>query len=177
MAIYYPKGRGTTPQFSEARIIDPKVGNISLLATLGGFLNNKKRIFGPTKTLFGQTYKWPFLRISGRDHVLCHCGSFFMAQTVPPSLVNQSPKIRVLILAKLEWPEMAKNRGEPWKMTHSPVNFFVLELQFSSTGHITSVPGATAFPFEPPKKFCFRAMNHFPGLTPVFGHFGLVSLR
>ena len=124
MAIYYPKGRGTTPQFSEARIIDPKVGNISLLATLGGFLNNKKRIFGPTKTLFGQTYKWPFLRISGRDHVLCHCGSFFMAQTVPPSLVNQSPKIRVLILAKLEWPEMAKNRGEPWKMTHSPVNFF-----------------------------------------------------
>ena len=124
MAIYYPKGRGTTPQFREARIIDPKVGNISLLATLGGFLNNKKRIFGPTKTLFGQTYKWPFLRISGRDHVLCHCGSFFMAQTVPPSLVNQSPKIRVLILAKLEWPEMAKNRGEPWKMTHSPVNFF-----------------------------------------------------
>ena len=93
-------------------------------SNFGRFLNNKKRIFGPTKTLFGQTYKWPFLRISGRDHVLCHCGSFFMAQTVPPSLVNQSPKIRVLILAKLEWPEMAKNRGEPWKMTHSPVNFF-----------------------------------------------------
>ena len=94
-----------------------------------------------------------------------------MAQTVPPSLVNQSPKIRVLILAKLEWPEMAKNRGEPWKMTHSPVNFFVLELQFSSTGHITSVPGATAFPFRPPKKIPFQSYESFSRAHPGFWPF------
>ena len=42
-----------------------------------------------------------------------------MAQMVPPSFVNQAPKLRVLILAKLEWPEMAKNRGEHLKMAHS----------------------------------------------------------
>ena len=28
-------------------------------------------------------------------------------------------KLRVLIIAKWEWPETAKNRGEPRKMTHS----------------------------------------------------------
>ena len=35
------------------------------------------------------------------------------------------------------------------------------------------------FPIQttPPKKFCFQAMGHFWGLTPVFGRFGLVSLH
>ena len=28
-----------------------------------------------------------------------------------------------------------------------------------------------------PKKFCFRAMGHFPGLTTVLGHFRLFPLR
>ena len=36
---------------------------------------------------------------------------------------------------------------------------------------MTTVPGATTFPSEPPqKKFRFRARGHFLGLTPVFGH-------
>ena len=57
-------------------------------------------------------------------------------------------------------------------------NFFVLESRFLSTGHVTSIPGATTYPFgHPPKNFRFRAMGHFLGLTPFFGHFTLVSLR
>ena len=43
---------------------------------------------------------------------------FLMARTVPPSFVDQDPKLRVLILAKKEWLKMAKKRGEPRKMTH-----------------------------------------------------------
>ena len=42
-----------------------------------------------------------------------------MAWTVPPSFVENSPKLRVLILVIGEWPETAKNRAEPQKMTHS----------------------------------------------------------
>ena len=55
--------------------------------------------------------------------------------------------------------------------------FFVLELQSLSTGYITSTPRATTFHLDhPQKKFRFRAMGHFSGLTPFFGHFRLVSL-
>ena len=36
------------------------------------------------------------------------------------------------------------------------------------TGHITSIPGATTFPFgPPPKRVSFRAMGHFWG-SPLF---------
>ena len=36
---------------------------------------------------------------------------------------------------------------------------------------MTTIPGATNFPLEPPKKnFRFRARGYFLGLTPVFGH-------
>ena len=39
------------------------------------------------------------------------------------------------------------------------------------------MPGATTFLFgSPRRKFLFRAMGHFMGLTIVFGRFGLVSL-
>ena len=38
-----------------------------------------------------------------------------MARTVPPSFVDEDPKLRVLTIAKWEWPETAKNRGEPRK--------------------------------------------------------------
>ena len=44
---------------------------------------------------------------------------FFMARTVPP-------KLRVLILAIGDWPEMAQNRGEPRKMTHTSETEFFL---------------------------------------------------
>ena len=41
-----------------------------------------------------------------------------MAQTVPPSFVENGAKLRLLILVIGEWPETAKNRGEPQKMTY-----------------------------------------------------------
>ena len=46
-------------------------------------------------------------------------GHFLMARTFPPSFVENGPKLRVLIIVIGEWPETAKNRGEPQKMTHS----------------------------------------------------------
>ena len=46
-------------------------------------------------------------------------GHFSMSRTVPQSFVDQGPKLRVLILAKWEWPEMVKNWGEPPKTPHS----------------------------------------------------------
>ena len=36
-----------------------------------------------------------------------------MAPTVPLSFVDHGLKLRVLILAIGDWPEMARNRGEP----------------------------------------------------------------
>ena len=47
--------------------------NISLLINFGCFFGIK--CFFPKKTLFGWTYKRPFLRNSGPDRVLCHSGS------------------------------------------------------------------------------------------------------
>ena len=36
---------------------------------------------------------------------------------------------------------------------------------------MTTIPGATTFPSEPPpKNFCFQARGHFLVLAPVFGH-------
>ena len=43
-----------------------------------------------------------------------------MAWTVPPSFVENNPKLRVLKLMIGEWPKTAKNKGEPRKMTPSP---------------------------------------------------------
>ena len=49
-----------------------------------------------------------------------------MARTFPTSLVENGPKLRILIVVIGEWPETAKNRGEPLKMTHSRAAFAVL---------------------------------------------------
>ena len=56
--------------------------------------------------------------------------------------------------------------------------FLVLESWFFSTGHITRIPGATTFLFEPPPKI-FSVFEVFTllGPIPVFGHFWIVSLR
>ena len=43
---------------------------------------------------------------------------FLMARTVPPSFVENSPKLWVLIPMIRHKPKRAKNRGEPRKMTH-----------------------------------------------------------
>ena len=42
-----------------------------------------------------------------------------MTRMVPTSFVESGPKLRVLIVVIGEWPETAKNRGEPQKMTPS----------------------------------------------------------
>ena len=42
-----------------------------------------------------------------------------MARMVPPSFVENGPKLRVLIPLKWEWPATAKNRGESRKITPS----------------------------------------------------------
>ena len=51
--------------------------------------------------------------------------------------------------------------------------FFVLESGFLSTGHITSIPGATTFPFRPPQqKFPFPSYGSFFGDRHCFWPFG-----
>ena len=49
-----------------------------------------------------------------------------MAPMVLPSFVENGPKLRVLILVIGEWPETAKNRGEPGKMILSSGTEFFL---------------------------------------------------
>ena len=46
-------------------------------------------------------------------------GHFLMAGRVPPSFVENGPKLRVLIPLKWERPKTAKNEDLPRKMTHS----------------------------------------------------------
>ena len=70
-------------------------------------------------------------------------GHFFMAQTVPPSFVDHGPKLSVLIIAKWEWPEMAKSREETQKMTHSSKRKFVSgrsEWESCSPGYKSDMP-------------------------------------
>ena len=44
---------------------------------------------------------------------------YLMIQTVPPTFIENGPKLKVLILMNQHKPKRAKNRGGPWKMTHS----------------------------------------------------------
>ena len=44
---------------------------------------------------------------------------FMLARTVPPSFVDHGPKLRVLIQAIGHWPDITKNKDEPWKITHT----------------------------------------------------------
>ena len=55
-----------------------------------------------------------FIIILARTRSVVIVGHLLMAPMVPAS-----PKLRVLILVKWEWPKMAKNWGEPRKMTYS----------------------------------------------------------
>ena len=70
-------------------------------------------------------------------------------------------------------------------------HFLVLELRFLSTGHITSIPEASTFPFEPPRNISvsevqaiFRGSplflailghSHVRGLTTL--NFGPISMK
>ena len=49
---------------------------------------------------------------------------------VPPSFVDNDPKVRVLILAIGKWPEMAKIRDEPRKMTPTSETEKFFEVKF-----------------------------------------------
>ena len=76
-----------------------------------------------------KTDNWPVFcfsakRKNGRFSVIpagtrsvVNVGHILVARMVPPSFVDNDPKVRVLILAIGEWPEMAKIRDEPRKMT------------------------------------------------------------
>ena len=98
--------------------------NISLSRNFGCFFLGKKCIFGQKNT-FQLNKKRPFLRNSGRTRSVVILGHFLIARTVPTSFVENSPKLRVLILVIGEWPKTAKNRGEPQKMTRcSETKFF-----------------------------------------------------
>jgi len=78
------------------------------------FLWDKKWIFSQ-KTFSAECKSGSFSVIPARSLGVI----FKMAWTVPPSFVDHRPKLRVIIIAKWEWPKVAKNQGEPQKMTHS----------------------------------------------------------
>ena len=75
--------------------------------------------FWPKKHFSAEHENVCFSVIPARTGSVVLLGHFLMARTVPPSFVENSPKLRVLILVIGEWPETAKNRGETQKMTHS----------------------------------------------------------
>ena len=70
-----------------------------------------------------QNVKTACLHNSGPSQMGCQCGSFFLvAQMVPPSFISHDPKLRVLMLAFRDWPEMSKIQNKTWKMTPSSKN-------------------------------------------------------
>ena len=79
---------------------------------MGVFL--EKTDFWPKKNFSAELKNSLFSVIPARTSVIS-----LMAQLVPPSFVDDGPKLRILIIAKWEWPKMAKNLVEPQKMTPS----------------------------------------------------------
>ena len=69
-------------------------------------------------------------------------GHFLVARTVPPSFVDHSPKLRILINAIGHWRKMAKIWVEPRKMTLSSETDFFQDGQFfrGSPGCINDMP-------------------------------------
>ena len=47
--------------------------------------------------------------IPARTRSVVNVGHLFGARTVPPSFVDHGPKLRVLVLAIVDWPAMANN--------------------------------------------------------------------
>ena len=90
------------------------------LKILGLFLG--KTDFWPKKHFSAKRKNGRFSVIPAQIRSVVIVGHISMARTVPASFVNGGPKVRVLITAKWEWPETAKKRGEPRKMTHSSEN-------------------------------------------------------
>ena len=92
--------------------------NISLLANFECFFLEK--------TAFGQkNIFWPNIKASVSPKFQQEPGPlslwviFLMARTVSTSFVDQGPKLRVLVLAKWEWPEMAKKPR--WAQRNGPL--------------------------------------------------------
>ena len=91
--------------------------SISLLADLGCFLEKKKTELW-AKIRFSASMKTAVsLYFRPRPWPLSMWVIFLVAQMVPTSFVDQGPKLRVLIIEKWDWPEMAKLRNETRKMT------------------------------------------------------------
>ena len=66
-----------------------------------------------------------------------------MARTVPPSFVENGPKLRVFILVIGECRKVAKNRGVPRKMNHCSVTEFFLgwfQWESCSPGYTGDMP-------------------------------------
>ena len=78
-----------------------------------------KPIFGQKKHFSAEPKNGCFSVIPAQTRSVVILGHFLMSRTVPPSFVENGPKLRVLIPLKWEWPKTAKNRGEPRKMTYS----------------------------------------------------------
>ena len=97
-------------------------------------------------------------------------------------ITEKPPRHLVCIVLGRAWDQMGQKKTDIWPkipvsgqiwIFWTKSHFFVLESRFLFCLFcISSIPGATAFPFGPPQKnFRFRDMGLFSGLTPVFGHF------
>ena len=78
--------------------------DISILADIGCYFLEQKRIFGPFSA-FRQNVKRPFLRKSGQDQVRCQCKSFFGGPDGLTKFCWPQSKIKGTIG---EWPKIAK---------------------------------------------------------------------
>ena len=76
-----------------------------------------KPIFGKKKHFSAERKNSRFFVIPTQTGTVVILGYFLMARTVPPSFIENGPKLRVLI--PWEWPKRVKTRGEPRKITPS----------------------------------------------------------
>ena len=83
------------------------------------FLDKKNRFLDKKKHFSAKRKNGRFFVIPAGTRSVVIVGHFFMAPRVPPSFVDHGPKLRVLIIAKLQKPEMAINHDELQKMIHS----------------------------------------------------------
>ena len=70
-----------------------------------------------------------FSVIRARTRSIVNVGLFLVGRTVLSSFIDHGPKLRVLLLAIGEWPEIAKIQDKPRKMTPtSETEFFWVAL-------------------------------------------------
>ena len=127
-----------------------------------GFLDPKPRFWAQKKGSLLNSNHVLFCSVPG---LLSFWVIFLMARTVPPRFIENGPKLRVLIIVIGEWPETAKNRCEPQKMTHS------LETEFFSgwSEWESSSPGDTGdMPCRQKSRLTYKKLTFGPKY-PNFG--------